>query len=440
MTELKKELTLFGLTMIAVGSCIGSGIFITPAEIAGYLNNGHLILLVWLVGGVISLTGALTFAELGGLFQDAGGVFIYLRAAYGRLVAFLYGWVILTVVTSGALAALSVALARFLQFIWPFPDQWRTMVGVTVLAVLTIVNILGVKMGEWVSNVFTSLKLLGMLIIVAIAIGMGTQHPFTEASFTDATGQFGFSAFGGALIGVLWSYGGWYHASFLAGEAKNPQRNVPRAMVFGALIVTAMYVLTNLAYLYLMPVSRMATSSAIAADAVESVLQIGGILVALIIVISIFGTISIYTLSAPRVYFAMAKSNVFFPGLAYVHPRYQTPARAILLQSGWSVVLVLFWQTFEDLIAYVVFMDWIFMILGAISVFIFRKIMADAYRPYRTTWYPVTPIVFITISTWFVGNMLIEKPVQALFGAGLVLLGLPVYFVFNRRQPLNVQA
>lgn len=351
MADLKKELTLFSLTMVAVGSCIGSGIFITPAEIAQYLGNSHQILLVWLIGGVISLTGALTFAELGGLFQDAGGVFIYLKAAYGRLVAFLYGWVILTVVTSGALAALSVAFARFLQFVWPFPNAFRPWIAVIVLALLTVVNILGVKMGEWVSNIFTSLKLIGMLVIVAIALAMGTEHPFAGTSVTAAFEPFSFTAFGGALIGVLWSYGGWYHASFLAGEAKNPQRNVPRAMVFGALIVTAMYVLTNLAYLYLLPVSRMAGSADIAADAVESVLKIGGFLVALIIVLSIFGTISIYTLSAPRVYFAMAKSKVFFPGLAYIHPKYRTPVRAILLQSSWAIVLVLFWQTFENLIA-----------------------------------------------------------------------------------------
>ena len=432
MADLKKELTLFSLTMVAVGSCIGSGIFITPAEIAQYLGNSHQILLVWLIGGVISLTGALTFAELGGLFQDAGGVFIYLKAAYGRLVAFLYGWVILTVVTSGALAALSVAFARFLQFVWPFQDAFRPWIAVIVLALLTVVNILGVKMGEWVSNIFTSLKLIGMLVIVAIALAMGTEHPFAGTSVPAAFEPFSFTAFGGALIGVLWSYGGWYHASFLAGEAKNPQRNVPRAMVFGALIVTAMYVLTNLAYLYLLPVSRMAGSAAIAADAVESVLKIGGFLVALIIVLSIFGTISIYTLSAPRVYFAMAKSKVFFPGLAYIHPKYRTPVRAILLQSSWAIVLVLFWQTFENLIAYVVFMDWIFMILGALSIFIFRRTMPDTPRPYRTTWFPVTPLVFIGISTWFVGNMLFEKPIQALFGGALLLLGLPLFVWFTR--------
>ena len=433
MTELKKELSLYGLTMVAIGSCIGSGIFLTPSQIAGHLPAPLLILLVWAVGGIITLTGALTFAELGAMFPQAGGVYVYLKEAYGGLFGFLYGWVYLVVITSGANAALSIACATYLAFVFPMSQTGITLTAVCALVVVTLINILRVKAAEVFANVFTGLKLLGICAVIAIGLffGRADVSVFSTGGSTAAGGLF--SAFGLALIGVLWSYGGWQHASFVAGEARDARRMIPRAMVIGAAVVAVVYLLTNLAYLYLLPVPEIASSPSVAADAVSTVIPFGGMLIALMIAVSTFGTLGIYTLSAPRIYYAMAKDGLFFKKLAYVHPRFRTPVNAILVQSAWAVVLLLFWGTFEDLITYVVFTDWVFFGLTAMGIFIFRRTRKDLPRPYRTIGYPVTPLIFVAITFLFVVNALIAKPLHAWAGLILIVVALPIYAGFRRR-------
>jgi APA family basic amino acid/polyamine antiporter len=232
---------------------------------------------------------------------------------------------------------------------------------------------------------------------------------------------------------VLWSYGGWQHASFVAGEARDARRMIPRAMVIGAAVVAVVYLLTNLAYLKLLPVPDIASSPSVAADAVSTIIPFGGTLIALMIAVSTFGTLGIYTLSAPRIYYAMAKDGLFVKKLAYVHPRFHTPVNAILVQSAWAVVLLLFWGTFEDLITYVVFTDWVFFGLTAVGIFIFRRTRKDLQRPYRTIGYPVTPLIFISITFLFVANSLIAKPLHAWAGLSLILVALPIYAAFRRR-------
>ncbi len=434
MVELKKELSLYGLTMVAIGSCIGSGIFLTPSQIAGHLPAPLLILLVWGLGGVITLTGALTFAELGAMFPQAGGVYVYLKEAYGDLFGFLYGWVYLVVITSGANAALSIACAYYLAFIFPLSETGIKITAIVALVFVTVVNILRVKAAEIFTNVFTGLKLLGIAAVIVI----GIIFRRAEFSFFDTSGAASvdnlISAFGLALIGVLWSYGGWQHASFVAGEARDARRMIPRAMIIGALVVAVVYLFTNLAYLFLLPVDEVATSRSLAADAVSTILPFGGVLVALLIAISTFGTLGIYTLSAPRIYYAMARDGLFFKKLAWIHPRFRTPVNAILVQSAWAVVLLLFWGTFEDLITYVVFTDWIFFGLTAVGIFIFRRKYPDLPRPYKTLGYPVVPLIFITITILFVVNALIEKPVHAWAGLVLILIALPIYFYFKTKR------
>ncbi len=433
MPTLKKELSLFGLTMIAIGSCIGSGIFMTPAKIAAELPDPTWIIAVWILGGIVALTGALTFAELGGLFPKAGGVYVFLKEAYGSLVAFLYGWVILMVITTGAIAALSVTFAQYLDSLLGFGEQFQIGVAMIAIVIVTAVNVLGVKTGEFFSNLFTTLKLLGILLIIILGIlwaapaeGLFESSTNTEKSLS--------SAFALALIGVLWSYGGWHHTSYLAGEAKNPKRDIPRAMIFGALIVTLTYVLSNIAYLNMLPIEQIAASDAVATDAVKTIIPNAAIMIALLIAISTFGTTGIYTLTAPRIYFAMAKDGVFFKRLAKLHPTYGTPMFAIILQSTWAIVLLRYWGTFYDLISYVVFMDWVFMTLAASSIFIFRQKMKTAERPYKTLLYPITPLIFIAISLWFIGSTLIGQPVQAIAGIVILLLGLPIYFYFKKNK------
>ncbi len=434
MAELKKDLRLYGLTMVAIGSCIGSGIFLTPSQIAGYLPSPIWILLVWALGGVITLTGALTFAELGSMFPQAGGVYVYLKEAYGELFGFLYGWAYLLVITSGANAALSIACAYYLAFIFPLNDTGIKITAVVALIVVTAVNILRVRAAEIFTNIFTGLKLLGVAAVIIIGILWGkARADLFHAETTASTGSL-MAAFGLALIGVLWSYGGWQHATFVAGEARDAKRTIPRAMIIGALVVAMVYLFTNVAYLFMLPVDVIAASNSLAADAISTILPFGGILIALLIAISTFGTLGIYTLSAPRIYYAMSRDGLFFQKLAWIHPRYRTPVYAILVQSAWAVVLLLFWGTFEDLITYVVFTDWVFFGLTAIGIFIFRRKLKDHPRPYKTLGYPVVPLIFISITFLFVLNSLIEKPLHAWAGLILMALALPVFFTFKKRR------
>jgi len=292
VTKLRKELTLYGLTMVAIGSCIGSGIFLTPSQIAGHLPSPWLILLIWGIGGIVTLTGALTFAELGTMFPKAGGVYVYLKEAYGDMFGYLYGWAYLLVICSGAIAALSIAFAYYLGFIIPLGNTGIKVVAVSAIIVVTIINILRVKAGEVFSNIFTGLKLIGIAAVICIGFFMGKPGLLRVQTGEAVSSDSLLVAFGLALIGVLWSYGGWQHASFVAGEAKNAQRTVPRAMIVGALVVIG--------------------SESLAAEAVSSVVPFGGILIAVIIAVSVIGTAGIYTLSSPRIYYAMADDGIFF--------------------------------------------------------------------------------------------------------------------------------
>jgi basic amino acid/polyamine antiporter, APA family len=437
MTKLAKELTLYGLIMVAIGSCIGSGIFVTPSQIAGLVPSAGLILGVWALGGLVTLTGALTFGELGSLFPKAGGIYVFLKEAYGGWMGFLYGWAYLLIITSGSIAVLSLAFAYYLSFFVPMGQNGKLITGIIVIVFVTTLNVFRAKFGEIFSNIFTGLKLLGLFIIIGVGIYFGSS----SLSFNNFSIGFGansnLSGFGVALVGVLFSYGGWQHASFLAGETKNPSRNVPIAMITGALIVIVIYLLVNVSYMLLMPVAKIASSQKVAAEAISTVLPFGGMLVAGIIAISTFGTIGIYTLSAPRIYYAMADDGLFFKRIADVHPKFQTPVNAIIAQSAWSIVLLLFWGTFEDLITYTVSIEWIFFTLAAAGIFIFRKKLKNADRPYKTFGYPVTPLIFICINTWFVTNIMIRKPLHMAIGIGFLILGVPFYLYFRKK---NAQA
>lgn len=437
MTKLAKELTLYGLIMVAIGSCIGSGIFVTPSQIAELIHSPLLILAVWAIGGLITLTGALTFGELGSMFPQAGGIYVFLREGYGGWLGFLYGWAYLVIITSGSIAVLALAFSHYLSFLIPMNDSWKVITGIIAIIIVTTLNVLRAKFGEIFSNIFTGLKLLGILIIILAGFLFGNRElSFGEITFSTA-GNSGLAGFGVALTGVLFSYGGWQHASFLAGETKNPSRNVPIAMITGALIVILIYLLVNVSYMLLLPVSTIKASGQIAAEAVTTILPSGGLIVAAIIAISTFGTMGIYTLSTPRIYYAMAEDGLFFKSLAKVHPVYKTPVNSIIAQSVWAIILLLFWGTFEDLITYTVSVEWIFFTLAAAGIFIFRKRLKDVKRPYKTFGYPVTPLIFICINIWFVINIMIQKPLHMALGISFLLLGVPVYIFFKRKNNIK---
>ncbi|MCU0452972.1 MAG: amino acid permease [Bacteroidetes bacterium] len=431
--DLRRSLSLFDLSLIAIGSSIGSGIFLTPALIAQSLDAPMWILGVWLLGGVMALCGALTFAELGAMLPRAGGVYAFLTEAYGGTVGFLYGWAYFLVANTGALGALAIAFSTYFGYFVPLSETGTLAVAIGGIILVTIINVLGVKAGGIFSDVFTLLKLAGIGVLVVAGFGWGsaaTTDLFTSLS----VGEGGLaSAITLAAVSVLWSYGGWQHATFTAAEAKDPQRTVPRALIIGASVVTAVYLITNLAYLFLLTPQQMAASPRVAADALASVMgPVGGSIIALTIFISTFGTTGIYTLTAPRIYYAMAADGVFFRKVAEVHPRFHTPIYAILLQSVWAIILLLFWGTYEKLISYVVFTDWIFFALAAAAVFVLRRTRPTADRPYRTFGYPFTPALFVLLASLFVLYTLVEKPLESGVGLAFLALGIPVYRMWRR--------
>ncbi len=435
MKGLKKELSLFGLIMIVISSVIGSGIFLTPSQIAGHLPSTGLITMAWCFGGILALSGALTFGELGAMFPKTGGVYIYLKEAYGSFVGFLYGWAYFTVIMSGTVAALAIAFSSYLGFIFSLSNVGKSIISVSLVILISIINIFRIRIVEIFTNTFAILKLAGIFLIIIIGIILGSSEILlTDIAVSDTKSNIGISAFGLAMIGVLWSFGGWHHTSFLSGEAKNPNKTIPLAMIIGTLIVLFVYILTNLAYMLLMPVSEIAASESIAADALSTVLPFGGLFIAIIIAISAFGTALVGTLTGPRIYFAMAEDGLFFRKLSYIHPKYNTPVYAIIAQGVWAMIILLMWGTFEAVITYVVFMDWIFFLLTAVIVILFRYTRRDVNRPFRTPLYPITPILFIITSFLFILNTLINTPMYA--GAGLVLLlfGTPFYFYFKSRN------
>ncbi len=436
MPKLEKKITLYGLTMIAIGGCIGSGIFATPNGVIQQVPHHGLALLVWAIGGLIALTGALTFAELGGMFPRAGGVYVYIKEAYGKLAGFLYGWVILLVINTGALAALSVIFADYMQFFIPAMSETRkTILAIVTIAGLTGINMIGVNISQFFTNLFSGLKLAAIAGIIITGVIFYEPANVNIELFDTSNAALPDNLMGAmlvALIGVLWSFGGWHHASYLAGETKNAQKTVPRAMIFGVTVVTVVYLLANIAYMLMMPLSEIAASGAVAGDALQSVTPIGGKIAAVIIAISIFGTIGIYTMSAPRIYFAMAKDGIFFPALAKIHERFRTPVNAMAVQAIWAIVLLLLWKTFHNLITYVTFMDIAFMTLAGFSVFVFREKRPDAERPYRVFLYPIVPAIFVSISAIFVISTLVQKPEQAWAGLFVLGLGLVAYFFFQK--------
>lgn len=435
MAQLRQSLTLFDMTMIAIGGTIGSGIFLTPSLIAHSLPSPWLIVGVWVVGGLMALSGALSFSELAALMPKAGGQYVYLSEAYGGLVGFLFGWAYFLVVNAGGLGALSVAFATYLGYFVPLGPVAAKLVAIGGLLALTTVNVVGVKAGAIFSDIFTILKIAGIFGLVAVGLTLGSSHT-TDFSLTISRVPGGIgAALAAAMVGVLWSYGGWQHSTYASAEIKNARRTLPLAMTIAAIAVTLIYLSANVAYMFLMTPAEIGASPRVAADAMSRALgPVGGTLISLAIFISTFGVVGIYTLTAPRIYFAMANDGLFFRRVAEVHPRFRTPAFSIIVQSLWASLLILFWGTFENLISYVVFTDWIFFALAGAAVFVFRRRMPDAERTAPVPLYPITPAFFVAVSVWFVAMTLKERPAQAWAGLAFLALGVPVYFYWKRQK------
>lgn len=431
--ELPRVLGLLDIVGILVGTVIGSGIFIVPATVAAQVQSPVLMLTVWVVGGVLSFFGALAFSELGAMFPQAGGMYVYLREGYGRFVAFLFGWTLFLIIECGSIATLSMAFAsKYLPHFIPLGPVGIKTVALVLIALLVGVNYAGTRYGAWVQNVLMVVKFSAIVGVAAVVLGLGrgSADHFVAPAVPSFSGTL-LSSFGVALVATLWAYKGWEAATFTAGELKDPQRNLPLGLFVGTLLVIGLYLLANVAYLWVLPAPEIARSSRIAADAMGVAVGAAGAgLVAFVILFSITGAANGNLLTAPRVFYAMAKDGLFLEGFARVHPRFLTPHISIFATGLWAGVLSLT-GTFEQLAAYVIFGQWIFFGLTVASVIILRRRRPELPRPYRTWGYPVTPIVFIAAALFISVNSLIAQPLNALAGLGIILLGIPAYFYWR---------
>jgi basic amino acid/polyamine antiporter, APA family len=446
MTNLVRTLRLRDILFLFVGSVIGSGIFLSPGLILRQVHGSvGLSMLVWVAGGVMSLLGALTYAELAAANPEAGGLYCFIRDGFGRLPAFLYGWCLFLVISSATIAALARAFSRYLAAVLPLSPAQSSVAAVLMIAVVTFVNVRGTRQSSDLQN-WTTLVKTGLVIILSVVLLALGKHAgeIIPAVGTPLHGGGLFSSFAFAMIAVLWAYEGWQFGTYSAGEVLEPQKVFPRAFLLGSLLLIGLYVVAVLAYLVALGPAVAANSDAIAATAATAVLgPWAGRFVALTILISVFSATNSVVLTAPRVFYAMAKDNLFFKTLADVHPRFHTPANAVIALCVWSAVLT-FAGRFSELAAGVVFIGWIFYGLGAAAIFPLRAALNGKSIPYRVPGYPWTPIVFLIAAASVVGNAIYlatHDPKEfrhVLAGLILMALGVPAYFFWRTRNTRRV--
>lgn len=442
MAKLARVLNLRDLTLLIIGSVIGSGIFLVPGAVLTQAG-GRVgpAMLVWLVGGVLSLLGALTYGELSAVNPKAGGLYVHLRDCFGPLPAFLFGWTLFFAMNGGTVATLAVAFSTMLSQIIPMSMAMNKIVAVTMIAVLTAVNVKGTRASADLQNWTTGIK-VGAILLMSIAL-LAFGRGFSGASPAIWPREFSgslLSGFGLAMIGVLWAYEGWQYPTFNAGEVINPQRNFPRAFLIGTATLIAVYLIANLAYVAALGPAGVAASGSVAAESLSVVINpTAAKLIAIAILVSVFSAANSNLLSCPRVYYAMANDGLFFSKLAEVHSRFGTPAFAVVAGSLWAAVLALA-GTFTELFTYVVFCGWIFYGLSAATIFVYRKRLPDAERPYKVPGYPWTPLLFIAAAFVLVVNTLVnnlrDAPLKTAAAVSLILLGLPAYALWRWRNPV----
>jgi APA family basic amino acid/polyamine antiporter len=474
--ELIRGLTLLDSVLLLVGGIIGSSIFLTAKDIAGPLPHPFWFLLVWVLGGVISMFACFAFAELGSMFPDSGGQYVYLREAYGDLVAFLYGWMIFFISNGGTIAALSVASAAYMGAIFPVISQehvvfsfhvpWPSvlqfhpalnwaeivvsrahLVALVAITVVTWINVIGLRRGAVLQNLATWMKFAAMaaFVVLGFAIGKGNWANFTPAgSGTPGLLMGGglwhlLPALGVGLIAVFWAYDGWVYITWVAGEVKEPRRNVPLAMVLGVMAVGLIYVAMNMSYVYAMPLTEVAKHDTIAHAAATVLFSpAAAIWLSAMIAVSCFGAMASCALSGGRVYFAMAQDGVFFRKMAEIHPRWRTPAFSLIGQGIWGCVLTISGR-YDQLYTYVIYMMVLSYTLTIVGMFVLRWKRPDAPRPYRCTGYPWLPGIYVLIGAAWTLNTILERPTEALAGTIIVLLGIPCYVYWKRSSQRQVR-
>lgn len=442
--------------MVVIGSVIGSGIFLTPQNVAATVQIPGIMIFVWILTGLLTLAGALTNAEVASLIPEAGGQYVFFRVTFKQLTAFLYGWTTFIVYQTGSIAAIAVAFAKYFGYfvvlphfgpeleawklplignIYPLKDFGVTMLAILAIVTVTTINYFGVQFGGLIQNVFTFLKVLaiGSIIVLAFTVGKGSvEHFFPLWGAPSSNGLL--AAIGVAMIATLWSYDGWNSLTFLAGEVIEPQKNIPRALIIGTVAIIIIYVLTNMAYLYILPIGQIAQSKLVAADVMDTIFpSLGGAIISAMVMISTFGTVNASSMTTARVFYAMAKDKMFFKSMGKVHPKFRTPGKSLIIQGTWASILCLT-GTYDQIFTYVIFAGWIFYALGAVAVFILRRQQPDSHRAYKVPLYPFVPILFIIVATWFVFNTIVQQTADSMVGLLLVAAGIPFYLYWQKQM------
>jgi APA family basic amino acid/polyamine antiporter len=447
--QLDRAIGLGGATLLVIGSVIGSGIFLTTGIMIEELPSIPLVLMAWTAGGLLAMSGGLTYAEMGSMFPRSGGLYVFLSEAYGPVWGFLFGWACLLVILTGSVATVAVGFAEYFSYFFPVLGtdrvlatfgmpwgSWSISAGQLVAAgsilVITAANYVGIRSGNRMNAVLTTMKVAALVAVPVLAfVYLRVDPSFTPVVPPDAARPL--ASFGIAMIAVMWTYEGWYYVAFAAGEIKNAARNVPRALIFGTMALTAIYVTVNVAYVFSLTLEEMSGVVRIAEKMVTTLIgPVGAGLVAGTVVISTFGCNVAGVIASSRTCFAMAADRRFFPAAARVHPTYHTPHVALIVTSLWSAFLTLT-GGYEALFTYVTFASVLFGTLGGAAIFVLRARRPEVPRPYRTLGYPVIPILYVLGSFALVSNTLMERPTESIAGLGLVALGLPFYFYWSRR-------
>lgn len=433
---MKPTLGLLTATTLIVGSAIGSGIFLLPSYIAQQAPAPGLVLLVWVVCGLLSLFGALTFAEMGAMYPRAGGQYVFLREAFGDGAGFLFGWFTFWVNICGTIAAVAFACAIYVGTFWTLTPLATKLVAIGIIWFLTLVNWVGVRHGGWVQNASTIAKVAAIvgLVVLGFVLGDGTGNVLTPLLPAGGASGTLIAGFGLAMVAALFAFDGWSSVTFVASEIKDPQRTIPRAALLGVGIVLVVYLLANAVYLHVLPLARIQSTDRLAFDVAAEILGgRGGQILAAAVVISTFGTVNAYVLQGPRIYWAMAKDRLFYGGFASLHKKNATPDFGLIVQAEWASLLVLT-GSYVALVTFVVIGLWIFYAVTGAALFRLRKKHPDAERPYRTWGYPVVPILFIGAALFIVINALVTDFSGSVWGVLLVASGIPVYGALRWRR------
>jgi basic amino acid/polyamine antiporter, APA family len=430
--KLVRALGTWDVGLITFSTIVGSAIFIAASIVPRAAPDPILVLLLWIIGGLVTLAGVFTYAELGTMFPEAGGAYQFLKEAYGPLWGFLFGWTSFLVIQTGSIAYLAVAAAEGAGELWPALGViGGKFGGALLIAVVTLVNYFGLQAGAGLQNAIAAVKILAMVALIVFGLA-ATPQAATAGPTALATGGISIGALGVAMIGVLWCFDGWYQAAFCAGEIRDPARNLPRGMIIGALATAVLFLLINVVYLRALPPQELGEASRIGEAAAHSLFGAGPArLMAVAVLISIVGCLATCILTAARIYLPMAQDGLFFHALAKIHPVHLTPGACLIAQAVWSILLV-YTGSYEQLGTYVIFAVFVFHAATGAAIFVLRRKRPEAARPYRAWGYPWTPAIFIITALAFVFNTLVERPIESLWGLGIVVLGVPAYAWWRR--------